>query len=130
MDAFSLPTLDETKPIIEQLTNIVEKVSDVELDTNAKLLEWSEKKFQRKVNEKTSGDIALTQVSLATKVESVKKILENIFSLYTKLCNPTLFTQETRSHILSLESQISTLVAKLPMTPAQSENHFRILLQT
>ncbi len=37
LDAFSLPTLDETKPLIEQLTNIVEKISDVDLDTNAKL---------------------------------------------------------------------------------------------
>ena len=82
----------------------MEKVCDADLDTNAKLLEWLEKKFQRKMKEKISGDIALTQVALATKVESVKKVLENIFSLYTKLCNPTLFTQETRSHILSLES--------------------------
>ena len=50
LDAFSLPTLDETKKLIEQLNNIVEKVSDVDLDTNAKLLEWSKKKFQHKVN--------------------------------------------------------------------------------
>ena len=81
LDTFSLPTLDETKPPIEQLTHIVEKVSDANLDTNAKLLEWLEKKFQNKVNEKISGDIALTQVALATKVEDVKKVLENIFSL-------------------------------------------------
>ena len=82
----------------------MEKVSDVDLDTNAKLLDWSKKKFQSKVNEKISGDIALTQVALVTKVEDVKKVLENIISFYTKLCNPKLFTQETRSHILSLES--------------------------
>ena len=79
----------------------MEKVSNEDLDTNEKLLEWSENKFQGKVNEKISSEIAL-QVELATKVEDVKKVLKNIFSLYTKLCNPTLFTQETRSHILSL----------------------------
>lgn len=106
----------------------MEKVSDVGLDTNEKLLEWSKKKFQSKVNEKISADIALTQVALETKVQSVKKVLENIFSMYTKLCNPTLFTQETRSQILSLEIQINTSGAKLPMTPAQSEKHFRTLL--
>lgn len=78
--------------IIEQLTNIVERVSDTDLDTNAKLLEWSKKKFQRKINKKISSKIELTQVALETKIDSVKKILENIFSLYTKLCNPTLFT--------------------------------------
>ena len=69
----------------------MEKVSNEDLDTNAKILEWSEKKFQGKVNEKISSDIVLNQVALATKVEDMKKVLENIFSLYTKLCNPSLF---------------------------------------
>ena len=90
--------------MIEQLIDIVEKVSNEDLDTNANLLEWSRKKFQGKVNEKISSEIALQQVVLATKVKEVKKVLENIFSLYTKLYNPTLFTQETKSHILSLKS--------------------------
>ena len=94
------------KPLIEQLTNKVEKVCDADLDTNAKLFEWFEKKFQHKVNDKISSEIALTQVALETKIDNVKKVLENIFSLYTKLCNPTHFTQEIRNHIMSLESQI------------------------
>ena len=95
LDAFILPTPKETKIKIEHVIDIVETVGNEDLDTNAKLLEWFEKKFQGKVNEKISGEIALQQVALATKVEDVKKVLENIFSLYTKLFNPTLFTQET-----------------------------------
>ena len=91
LDAFSLPIPDETNPLMEQLIDIVEKVSNEDLDTNAKLLEWSEK-FKNKVNEKIFSDIALAQVALATKVEDLKKVLGNIFSLYTKLCNPSLFT--------------------------------------
>ena len=71
----------------------MEKVNNEDLDTNAKLLEWSKRKFQGKFNEKIYGDITLTQVALSTKVEDVKKVLENIFSLYTKLCDLTLFTQ-------------------------------------
>ncbi len=114
---------------MEQLTNIVEKVNNEDLETNAKLLEWLEK-FQHNVNEKILGDIALTQVALTTKVEDVKKVLENIFSLYIKLCNPSLFTQESKSHILSLESQITTSGLKLPLTLAQSKKHVRTLLQT
>lgn len=58
-------------------------------------MEWSENKFQAKVNEKISSEIALSQVELANKVEKVEKVLENIFSLYTKLCDPSIFTQET-----------------------------------
>ena len=40
LDAFSLLTLDENKSIIKQLNNIVERVSDIDLDTNVKSLEW------------------------------------------------------------------------------------------
>ena len=68
LDAFSLPTLDETNPIIEKLTNIVERVNDTNLDTHVKLLEWSKKKFQNKVNEKISSDITLKHAALATKI--------------------------------------------------------------
>ena len=55
-------------------------------------MEWFENKFQGKVNEKISGEIELSKVQLATRIEKVKRILENIFSLYTKFCDPTLFT--------------------------------------
>ncbi len=91
-------------------------------------MEWSEKKFQNKVNERISSEIALKQVALEAKVEDVKKVLENIFSLYIELCNPTLLTQETRSHFLNLESQISASSARLPTNPAYSEKHFTTLL--
>ena len=46
LDAFNLPAPDKAKPIIEQQESIVEKINDEDLDTNVKLLEWSEKKFQ------------------------------------------------------------------------------------
>ena len=37
---------------MEKLSNIVDQVQNEDLDTNAKLLEWLERKFQAKVNEK------------------------------------------------------------------------------
>ena len=58
-------------------------------------LEWSEKKFQMKVNETISSKLALSQVELAKKVEKVKLVLENIFLLYSKLFDSSYFTQET-----------------------------------
>ena len=45
-DAFSLPVPDETKPIMEQLSNIVDQVQNEELDTNVKLQEWSKNNFK------------------------------------------------------------------------------------
>ena len=94
LDAFALPPPDETKDIMEQLSNIVEQITNADLDTNVKLMEWLERKFQGRVNEKISREIALSQVELATKIDYVTKVLNNIFSLYTKLCDPTLFTCE------------------------------------
>ena len=46
IDAFGLPALEEDKPIMEQLVNIVEQINDANLDSNVKLLEWSKMKFQ------------------------------------------------------------------------------------
>ena len=60
MDAFSLQSLDETKPIMEQLSDIVDQVTNEDDDTNVKLMEWFERKFQGKVNEKISSEIALS----------------------------------------------------------------------
>ena len=106
VDAFSLQVPNETKPIMEQLSNIVDQVQNEDFDTNVKLLEWSKKKFQMKVNEKISSEIALSQVELAKKVEKVKVVLENIFLLYSKLFDSSYFTQETSQRILSLERNL------------------------
>ena len=94
MDAFSLQPPDAKRPILEQLSNIVDQVNNEDHDTNEKLMEWSEKKFQAKVNQKISNDIILGQVDLAKKLDTVKVVLGNIFSLYTKLCDFSNFTQE------------------------------------
>ena len=91
---------------MELLVNIIVQINDTNLESNVKLLEWSEIKFQANVNEKISSAIALSQVELATKINSVKKFLENIFSLYTKLCDTTLFTQEIPSDILTIWREI------------------------
>ena len=69
-------------------------------------MEWSEKKFQEKVNQRISNDIILGQVDLAKKLDRVKVVLGNIFSLYTKLCDFSNFTQETSQKILSLERNL------------------------
>ena len=50
MDAFNLQYPDESRPIVEQLSDIADQVTNEDHDTNAKLMEWSERKFQEKVN--------------------------------------------------------------------------------
>ena len=48
MDVFSLQSPDESKHITEKLTDIVDQVTNEDLETNAKLMEWSERKFKGK----------------------------------------------------------------------------------
>ena len=83
-----------------------------------------------KVNENISSEIALTQVELAKKIEKVNQVLENIFSLYSKLCDPSIFTQETSQRIMSLERNLKISSMQLPKDLAQSEKHFHTMLHT
>ena len=83
-----------------------------------------------KVNEKIFGEITLSQVELAKKVEKVKIVLENIFSLYSKLGDCSYFTQESSQRILSLERNLKVLSTQLPKDLAQSEKHFSTMLHT
>ena len=127
MDAFSLQPSDAKRPILEKLSDIVDQVNNEDHDTNAKLMEWSKKKFQAKVNQKISNDIIFEQVDLAKKLDRVKIVLGNIFSLYTKLCDFSNFTQETSQKILSLERNLKiSMLTNL----AQSGKHFSQMLHT
>ena len=93
-------------------------------------MESSEKKFQGKVNEKIASEIDLSQVELAKLVEKVKKVLENIFSLYKKLCDFSYFTQATSQSISTLERNMNISSMQLPKDPSQSEKHFSQTLRT
>ena len=70
------------------------------------------------------------QVDLANKLDRVKVVLGNIFSLYTKLCDFSNFTQETTQKILSLERNLKISSMQLPTNPTQSEKHFAQTLHT
>ena len=102
----------------------MDKIKDEDLDSNVKLLEWFERKFHIKVLGKISSFITLRHVDLETKMESVKTIVENIFSLYTKLCNVDNFTQETCRYFDQLYIDLQHTGNTLKLTPSQSQVHF------
>lgn len=77
---------------MKKLSHIVEQVQNEDHEINVELMECSERKFQGKVNEKIASEIALSHVELAKTIEKVKKVLENIFSFYNKLCDFSYFT--------------------------------------
>jgi hypothetical protein len=83
-----------------------------------------------KVNERISSEIALTRLEIAKKIAKVKVVLDNIFSLYSKLCDLSIFTQETIQRIMSLERNLKISSMQLPKDLAQSEKHFSTTLHT
>lgn len=115
---------------MEQLAHIVEQVQNEDQEKNVKLMEWSKKKFQGKVNEKIASEIALSQVELEKLIEKVKKVLENIFSLYKNLCDFSYFTHATSQSIATLERNLNISSMQLPKDPSQSEKHFSQTLRT
>lgn len=130
MDAFSLQPSYAKRKILEKLLDIVDQINNEDHDTSAKIMEWSKKKFQVKVNQKISNDIILGQVDLAKKLERIKVLLGNIFSLYTKLYDFSNFKQETSQTILSLARNLKISSMQLPTNPSQSEKHFAQTLHT
>ena len=130
LDAFSITILYESKDIVNQFSEIVDQVQDSDLDTNAKLLQWLERKFQSKVNEKIATEITLSQVELAKKIEHFNKMLNRILSLYTKLCNTAPFIDELGQQIAQLEEQLRLSSEKLTQDSTNAQQHFQTLLQT
>ena len=130
MDAFSLKPLDTNRPILKQLSDIVDQINNEDHDTNAKLMEWSEKKIQAKVNQKIANDIILEQVELGKQLDKAKVVLGNIFSLHSKLCDFSKFTQKITPKVLDLERKLKLSSMQLPSNPTNSEKHFTQTLHT
>ena len=59
VDVFEIHNLNKKAPILEQLVHIVDKVNHEDIETNEKLMKWSEKKFEHKVLEKVSTKIVI-----------------------------------------------------------------------
>ena len=105
MDAFSLQSLDESKPIMEKLLDIVDQVTNEDHDTNAKLIECSERKFQGKLEEEKEETKDEEQAAIQTLVE------------FPKTSTPTQTLQKLGNNMISLQVQTpgssSTKVARI-----------------
>lgn len=85
IDSFDMTNVNDSDPILEQLVHIAKKVADDESEANDKLLQWSKRKFETKVLNKVSVEIAIKQVELSTLVSDTKEVVLNAQSLYKKV---------------------------------------------
>ncbi len=55
--AFDIKNLNEKAPIISQQLQIMEKVNDIDIESNEKLIQWTSRRLEEKVIEKISTKI-------------------------------------------------------------------------
>ena len=63
-------------------------------------------------------------------MDGVKKVLESIYLLYTKLCDSNFFTQEIQKHVLKLQTDIKTLGTTLSTILENGHIYFEGLVIT
>ena len=73
-------------PIIKQLVGIVHKFNK-DIDGQEILLHRAERKFENKVLENVAKKIVIDQVEMSTLVGTLKVVVNNVVSLFKKLCD-------------------------------------------
>ena len=73
---------------------------------------------------KISDEIALRQVDLVEMIKDVKTLLEKIHKMFTKLCDASLFTEETQHSIMRLQAEIKALGIAMKTTKGDTWLHF------
>lgn len=127
VDAFDIHDVNEKNPIIDQLIHFIEKVNNDDIEANEKLLKWSEKKFEHKLLEKVSIEIAIKQDELSNIVNIVEGFLQIIFSLQRKLCDFEFFTLENQQSNDKLQAVLKSSGHSLSRDTSSSSMNFNRL---
>ena len=106
MEAFDIADLNVNKPIGENLVHIINKTNTENIETNTKLMKWSEKKFFTKVCAKLSSAIALRKVDLSTLIKKEEALLQSIYKLYSQLGDVHPFISGCEHEIMMLQADI------------------------
>ena len=81
-----------------QLAEAIQKFNE-DTDGQDKLVQKVEKKFENKVLEHISQQIAIYQVELSTFLGSMETTCTNVSSLFGKLCDVSNFTKELKDKL-------------------------------
>lgn len=106
-------TLDEKAPILKQLVLLVDKVNALDVDAQAKLMEWVEKKFKNKAMEKATQTIAIQWVEISTMVMRLNPLVQNLISSFKKLSNIPHLTQEIKEKLQKIGEDMKQSVDQL-----------------
>lgn len=92
-------TLNDKSPILDQLVQVVDKINEPEIDTQSKFMQRAENKSKHKVLEKVSTELTIQQVALSTYVTDLEVIVQNVITLFHRLCNIPSLTRHVKDKL-------------------------------
>ena len=122
IDALSTE-VDSTQPILVQLAEVVHKFNE-DLNGQEKLLQRAERKFENKVLEQVAQKIGIYQVDLSTILSSLETFVNNVTSLFRKLCDTSSFTQEIKDKLSKIDEDLKESAHQLSLDPSYSSAHY------
>ena len=96
---------DSSQPILHQLAKVVQNFNE-DTDSQDKLFQKAEKKFENKVLEHIAQQIAIYQVELSTFLGSMETTCTNVSSLFGKLYDVSNFTKEIKGKLSKIDEDL------------------------
>lgn len=91
---------------------IVDKINELDIDIQQKLMERVERQYDNKVMEKVSAEIDVNMVELSNWANDVEKGISTINSLFRKLCCVLAFTKEIRDQMDKIDVDLQRSESK------------------
>lgn len=111
--------VDTSQHILLQLEEVVSKFNE-DSSGQDKLIEKVENKFDKKVLEHISQQIAIQQVELSSILTSLETFCTNVTSLFAKLCDITKYTKEIKRKLNKINEDLMTSEKRLQLDPSSS----------
>lgn len=119
--------VDSSQPILFQLGEVVQKFNE-DTEGQEKLIEKFENKFNNKVLEHISRQIAIHQVELSTILVNLEVSCSNVSSLFAKLCDITKYTKEVKDKLSKIDTNLKASSQQMQHDPSSSSTHFNNII--
>lgn len=119
-------TLNGKTPILEKLVQIVEKLNETKVDSQAKLRERleEEKKLENKALEKIASESVLQLGELSTSITELDNLVQNVLTLFNKLCDIAKLTHNVKEKLYKVGGDMKSSANVLNVGPSTSLVHY------
>ena len=87
-------------------------------------MQRAEKKFENKVLELVAQKISIHKVELSTILSSLETSCNNVTSLFSKLCDISIFTKEIKEKLSKIDEDLKASAHQLQLDPSYSSSYY------